>query len=306
MTKPRILITGARGFVGAQVLAQLGDQFDLHAVSRTVSAGKGVTWHDADLRDVAASAALIRDIRPSHMVHSAWETTHGEFWEAESNLDWLEASKALFAEFCAYGGKRIVACGTCAEYMGSSEPLREGDDTQHPPSTYGQSKNNLRVVLDNTPVSYAWARIFYPYGIGENPKRFVPSICQSLLKGEPAKCSSGTQLRNFMDVRDLGLAISMLVEHPLNGPINLGYPTSYKLGDVAMMLGKIANRPDLIKLGALPDRVGEAPVLIPDLSRQKTELKFTPKMTLLEGLTTAYHWWKDHMVDDSTVGQKPL
>lgn len=305
MTKPRILVTGARGFVGAQIIAGLNGHFDVHGVSRTVEEGRGITWHRADLRDPAACAAIIHDVRPTHLIHSAWETTHGVFWEAESNAAWLEAGKVLFAEFCAQGGGRIVGCGTCAEYTGSSAALREDDDTSHPASAYGRAKRNLMVALRDLPVSWTWARIFYPYGPGEGAARFVPSICQSLLRRVPANCSSGTQLRNFLDVRDLGAAIARLADSPLEGPINLGHPTSHKLGDVAKLLGEIAGHPALIKLGALPDRPGEAPVLIPDLTRQTQELNFAPRTTLNDGLAAAYHWWKDRMVDENLAYQTP-
>jgi len=291
MTKSRILITGARGFVGSQIKTHLDDGYDVHAVTRGTVTTDSVTWHDADLLDPDACQALIRDVRPSHLIHSAWETTHGVFWEADSNLAWLDAGKALFSAFCSNGGQRVVGCGTCAEYAGSSDPLREGDDGQVPPSRYGQAKRELFHALRDMSVSFAWARIFYPYGSGEHPARFVPSVCRALLEDRPAKCSSGVQMRNFMDVRDLGGAIAALVDSPLEGPINVGHPVSQKLGDVAMMLGQIAGHPDLIHLGALPDRPNEPAVLIPDLRRQMTELKFQPKIAIGDGMNDVYRWW---------------
>lgn len=303
MTKARLLITGASGFVGSRILERLDHRFDVHAVSRSVSKGHNATWYDADLLDPASCSALIRDIRPSHLIHSAWETTHGAFWDAESNLKWLEAGKSLFSEFCAAGGERIVACGTCAEYNGAPNPLRESDDTSNPASLYGRAKVELLGALSDMPVSYAWARIFYPYGTTEGQKRFIPSICQSLANGVPAECSSGTQIRNFINVDDLGAAIAKLADHKLTGPINLGHPTSNKLEDIAKMLGEIAGRPDLIRLGALPDRVGEPPVLIPDLTRQITELKFNPLISLRDGLNATYNWWKNRLQDNNIAAQ---
>ncbi len=306
MSKPRILITGARGFVGSRILACLDERYDVHAVTRTQADASGATWHQADLLDPATCAAIIRDVRPSHLIHSAWETAHGTFWEADSNLAWLDAGKALYSEFCSQGGQRIVGCGTCAEYAGSSAPLREEDDDPVPPSLYGRAKRDLLQALREMPVSFAWARIFYPYGPGEDAARFVPSICRSLLHGQLAKCSSGVQLRNFMDVRDLGAAIAKLADHRLEGPINIGHTASHRLGDVAMMLGQIAGRTDLIRLGALPDRAGEPAVLIPDLRRQTNELRFAPKIAINDGMNDAYRWWTKQMaIDDLANTSQP-
>jgi len=299
MTKPRILITGARGFVGSHIKACLDDSFDVHAVSRSGAVTSGAVWHDADLLDPSECAALIRDVTPSHLLHCAWETTPGVFWEDDSNQAWLEAGKALFSAFCSFGGHRIVGCGTCAEYAASAGPLKESDDDQEPPSQYGRAKRDLLNALRDMPISFAWARIFYPYGAGEHSARFVPSVCSALLQDQVAKCSSGMQMRNFMDVRDVGAVIAALVKSPLEGPINVGHPVSHKLGDVAMMLGQIADRPDLIGLGLLPDRPGEPAVLIPDLRRQTLELKFDPKIGIGDGMNDVYRWWATQMAPRS-------
>ena len=91
----RVLVTGASGFVGRMVLAPLaGRGFEVHAVSRRPPAG-GATWHQADLLDGAEQHRLLRDIRPTLLVHAAWYVEHGRFWTAPENADWLEASAAL-------------------------------------------------------------------------------------------------------------------------------------------------------------------------------------------------------------------
>lgn len=296
MTQPKLLITGARGFVGSQILKNLRGHFDIHAVSRNRYQSSVETWHDADLTNADTCNQLIRDIRPTYLVHSAWETNHGTFWEADSNAAWLEAGRTLFSAFQQYGGQRIVGCGTCAEYATSDKPLKETDDGKVPSSLYGQTKRELLLYSRQLSVSFAWARIFYPFGAHEDPARFVPSVCKSLLQAVPANCSSGQQVRNFMDVRDLGAAIAQLVSSHVEDAINLGQHEPVSLADVATMLGKIADRSELIRLGALPDRIGEPTVLIPDLSRQTNELKYQPTITLSDGLLEAYQWWKSQCV----------
>jgi len=243
-----------------------------------------------DLRDPDNCRHLIMDVRPAILVHAAWNTEHGAFWEAKDNADWLEAGRSLFSAFVAQGGKRIVACGTCAEYAGeSAEPRRESEDQSgaEPATRYGRAKLALLRYLRTLPVEHAWARIFFAYGPGEGEQRLVPSIARALLSGQPAACSLGQQRRDFIDVRELGRAIALLTASRLTGSINLGQGEECRIADVAILLGELAGRPDLIRLGTLPDRPGEPLRLVPDLTRQRDELGFAPRISLRQGLADA-------------------
>ena len=293
----RLLLTGARGFVGRQARPHLEGSFELHCTSTERIAETSGTWHQVDLRDPAACVELVERVRPEILVHTAWNTRHGEFWEAEDNADWLEAGRALFTAFAGAGGQRIVACGSCAEYPGAAgQPRREDEaiDPSDVATRYGRAKLALLEHLRGLPVQFAWARIFFAYGLYEDARRLVPSVVRAVLRGEPARASSGRQMRDFIDIRDLGRALAQLAGAPLNGVINLGHGTSVTIGTLVSTIGELAGRPDLIRLGALPDRPGEAPVLVPDLSRQTRELGFLPAIGLREGLGDALAFWAGH------------
>jgi nucleoside-diphosphate-sugar epimerase len=293
--RPRLLLTGATGFVGRQVLPHLAETFDLHGASRSQQPPGSLTWHIADLRDVDQCRRLVTDIRPAYLVHLAWNTEQDRFWDAADNDDWLEGSRALCRAFADNGGARLVVAGSCAEYAGSSrEPRRESDDQCDalPATRYGRAKLELLRSLRKLDVQYAWARIFFPYGAGEGERRLVPSIARALLRGEPAECSSGRAIRDFIDVRELGRAIAMLITSDVIGSINLGQGECTRIADVANLLGELAGRPDLIRLGARADRPNEPEILVPDLERQRSHLGFESRIGLREGLVAALDWWR--------------
>lgn len=290
MTGPRVLLTGATGFVGHQVLPHLCSAYQIHCTSRGERRTNDATWHQVDLRDPDSCRRLIAEIRPNLLIHTAWNTEHGLFWEAEDNADWLEAGRALFSAFIEHGGARVIGCGSCAEYVGeSSRPRQESEDQGGavPTTRYGRAKLALLRYLRGLKVEHAWARIFFAYGPGEDQRRLVPSIARALVSGEPAPCSSGRQLRDFMDVRELGRALAMLASSRVTGSINLGQGEECSIADVAMLLGQLAGRSDLVRIGALPDRPGEPLRLVPDLTRQANELGFAPKISLRQGLEDA-------------------
>ena len=299
MSKPRILLTGTNGFVGRQLVACLPDSVELHCVSQSpqVAICGGVTWHAVDLLDDTACAKLISSVRPSHLAHLAWSTEHGKFWTAPDNIQWRDAGIALIRAFGQVGGKRLLICGTGAEYASSAlSPLIENVSALEPETLYGQTKNALRIaahqMADEYGVSYAWARIFNVYGAGEDSRRLVPSIIGALLRDETAKCSSGRQIRDFIDVRDLGAALAALLQSDLCGPINLGSGQEATVGKIAETIGRLMNKAGLIALGALPDRAGEPLVQVPKLTRMQDELGFVPQIGLEQGLRDAIISWK--------------
>jgi len=292
--RPRLLLTGATGFIGRQVLPHLEEAFDLHCTSRGEQSSGDLTWHSADLRDVDQCRRLVTDIRPDYLVHLAWNTEQDRFWEAADNDEWLEGGRALCRAFAASGGARLVVAGSCAEYAGHSpEPRRENEDECDalPATRYGRAKLELLRSLRELNFQYAWARIFFPYGPGEGERRLVPSIARALLRGEPAECSSGRAIRDFIDVSELGRALAMLITSDVSGSINLGQGERTRIADVANLLGELAGRPDLIRLGARADRPNEPELLVPNLERQRSHLGFEPRISLREGLAAALGWW---------------
>lgn len=164
-----------------------------------------------------------------------------------------------------------------------------------PATRYGQAKNALRRHLAESDrgLSWAWARLFHLFGPGEDRRRLVPSIALALLDERPALCTAGTQQRDFMDARDAGAALTALVDAPVEGPINIASGKAVAVAEIANALGRIAGRPELIRLGALPQRPGDPPLIVADTQRLARELGFRPRYDLRNGLVHCWNWWKD-------------
>ena len=299
----RILLTGATGFVGAhcrELLRQQGHH--VHAVSSHSphEPQPGVTWHQADLRNPPEARALVSRVRPERLLHLAWITDHGRYWTAPENHNWLAGSVALVEEFLRHGGRRIVTAGTCAEYDWTQPgPYAEHSSTDRPATVYGQCKQQLRqqqeTLAARTGLSQAWGRIFSPYGPGEFPQRFIPSVITSLLRGEPARISSGRQLRDFLHVADVAGALVALLHSPVVGPVNIASGEGVPLADVAQRLARRLHLEHLLQVGALPDRPGEPDCLVANVTRLREEVGFVPLCSLDEGLARTTDWWARHL-----------
>ncbi|MBP6004847.1 MAG: NAD(P)-dependent oxidoreductase [Pyrinomonadaceae bacterium] len=298
----RVLLTGASGFVGRTTIKYLLQRgYEVHGVTArsAVSDIPGIVCHDVDLLDSAAVDRLIRSVNPSHLLHFAWYVEHGKFWNAPENNQWVAASERLFESFVSAGGNRIVSAGTCAEYdwQTGNGVFQETTSPIGPDTLYGQAKHELHMRLETiarkTSVSYAWGRVFFLFGEWEQPGRFVPFVIRSLLNDDEAKCSSGEQIRDFMFVEDAGAAFVDLLDSDVGGAVNIGSGVSTKLADVAVMIAEIIGKPELLRLGAIPNSAGEPKQLVADITRLRDEVEFKPQTDLRSALAETIDWWRD-------------
>ncbi len=297
-------MTGASGFIGRHALAALRRRgFEVHAVSSSPRAEEeGVTWHLADLLDTSASAELLRAVEPTHLLHLAWYAEPGAFWTAPVNVQWLEASLSLMRTFAELGGQRAVGAGTCAEYDWSSGAgvFRESDTAPAPHTLYGQCKQSLQAVTERLYAapempSFAWGRIFFLYGPDEHPARLVPSVARALLEGREARCTEGSQRRDFMHCADVAEAFAALLEDRIEGAVNIGSGQAVSIAEVVSLIGEACARPEFVRLGALPTRAGEPDVLVADTARLREVAAFPGPRALGEGIAETVEWWRERI-----------
>lgn len=294
----RVLVTGASGFIGRRTLAPLVERgFDVHAVTRGRLEVEGVTVHAADLLDAPVRKALVESVAASHLLHLAWYAEPGAFWTARENASWVAATVGLVDDFAGAGGQRATLAGSCAEYdWSASQPLAE-DAPLAPATFYGICKDATRRVAEGlaaaTDLSVAWGRIFFLYGPGEDPRRLVGGVARALAAGERAGTSPGTQRRDFLHVDDVAGAFTALSDSDVAGPVNIASGEATPVRSIAECLAQECGRPDLLDVGALPDRAGDPDELVADIGRLRDEVGFSPARSLAEGLADTARWWLD-------------
>jgi nucleoside-diphosphate-sugar epimerase len=294
----RILLTGASGFIGRCTIEPLAARgFEVHAVSSRAShdGSSAARWHRADLLSPGEPQRLMRDVRPTHVLHLAWYAVPGQFWTAPENVDWLAASVALVRAFEQTGGARFVGAGSCAEYGPSSSDCDERTTPLAPSTMYGACKHAVHTVLETFAAgrfSSAWGRLFHLYGPHEPPGRLVPSVIDALMNGRDAMCTAATQVRDFMHVEDAGDAFAALADCDVEGPVNVASGRPVQLADLIARIGAQLDARARIHLGARPTPAHEPPRLTASVARLRDDVGWSGARDLDRGLSDTIRWWR--------------
>jgi len=287
----RVLLTGASGFVGREVVPLLlRAGAEVHALGRSSIDHAGVIYHPADLL-AGVDRSMVQAIGASHLLHLAWEARPG-FWEASENLDWVAASIGLVRAFVAGGGQRAVIAGSCAEYdWTGSGRLEEVTSPILPATLYGTAKASLHTVVAKTApglgLSLAWARIFFPYGPGERPERLLGSLLEAARRGSVAKVSEGLQRRDFIHVEDVAAAMVAILGAPVEGVLNVASGEATTVRHFVEIATQAAGSADRVTYGAIPTRPQEPPLIEGAINRLLTETAYRPRFTLATGVADA-------------------
>ena len=299
--RPKVLVTGANGFLGRAALRALASaDCDITGTHRgSVPNDPSVGWVRTDLTDKDAIDDLCETQAPSHLLALAWYMGPGN-QQAMENFRWIQHSIDLLFAFAKAGGKRVVFCGSCIEYDWSGTGKLVEDVTPlRPCNEYGAAKAALATAFGplcaKLGLSAAWARPFFLYGPYERPSRLAADVIISLLEGREALCSHGEQKRDFLQVDDAAEAIVRLMWSDIQGPMNIGSGRAIPLRDLIEEAGRQTGRSDLIRLGAREARAGEPDLVEADTTRLQSVLGWRPRHTLQTGIADTIAWWRGEL-----------
>jgi nucleoside-diphosphate-sugar epimerase len=296
----RVFVTGGSGFIGSHSLPDLmAHGFEVHAVTHRGAPldGGGVLWHHCDLLDTAFMAGLLTEVAPTHLLHFAWYAEPGKYQQSAENARWREAGGELLRAFAASGGQRAVFAGTCFEYDLAYGECYETLTPCAPATPYGASKLALAQMVTGSPpskISTAWGRIFHLYGPHEHPSRLVASVILKLLRGERARCTHGYQVRDFMHAKDVASAFVALLDSDVEGIVNIGSGQPASIRTLVAAIAELIRVSDLIDFDAIVPPLNDPPVLIPNVSRLRDEVGWTPRLNLKDGIAHTIDWWRTH------------
>ncbi len=315
-----ILVTGGAGYIGSHTCKALAQAGFTPIVLDNFSTGHrwAVRWGDLITGDLADQELLVNVLKKydvQAVVHFAASIEAGESMRRPEKYfrNNLVNTLNLLEAMVQTRVQTLVFSSTCAIY-GNPQwlPLTE-NHPQMPVNPYGETKRAMEQALhwfsQAYGLQYAALRYFNAAGadldgeLGEchDPEtHLIPRVLFSLLGGERVQIfgtdydtPDGTAVRDFIHVTDLAYAhvqaLHRVQKTSKNLAVNLGTGRGYSVREVIASVERVTGQP--VPLTTAPRRLGDAPMLVADVTFAQQVLDWHPQHSDLDTIIqTAWKW----------------
>jgi len=307
----RVIITGATGFVGANLARRLlHDGHEVHLLVRPsytrwrIEAIRAdVRLHEVNFGDEEALACILDNIRPDWVFHLA---AHGAYsWQTDLRqmVQTNIVGTINLVQACLKAGfEAFVNTGSSSEY-GFKDHAPTEREWLEPNSHYAVTKASAtlfcRYTAQSRGVHLPVLRLYSVYGPYEEPKRLMPTLILRGLKGELPPLVNPDIARDFVYVDDVVEAYLLAATRPDQEPgavYNVGTGVQTSLREVVEVARRVMGVTVEPEWGSMPDRQWDANVWVSDSRKIQNELGWRPRHTFEQGFCLMVNWFRNNPV----------
>lgn len=305
----RILVTGGAGFLGSHICERLVDEgHDVICLDNFFTSQKSNIVHllgRSNFELIRHDVTLPIFLEVDQVYHMACPAAPGHYqFNAIKTIKTSVLGSINMLGMAKRCGAKILLASTSEiygdpevhpqpeSYRGSVNPIGPRacyDEGKRVAETlfmdyYRQNKVNIRIV-----------RIFNTYGPRMHPYdgRVVSNFIRQAITGKDITIfGDGSQTRSFCYRDDLveGIIRTMNAPDSFIGPVNIGNPGEFTIGELAEMVIKQTGAAAKIVHRPLPQ--DDPTRRRPDITLAKANLNWQPKIPLQEGLQKTIDWFK--------------
>jgi len=301
----RVLVTGARGFLGGYLVEELARRGYATVLAPTRS--------DCDFVDPASVARYFREQAPTHVIHAA--AAVGGIGANVAQAGFFSYANTMMAanvlEGCRVQGvQKVLSIGTICVYPASAPvPTPESAMFEGFPALdtapYGIAKRNLWMMGVAYRKQYGLNAVFLIptnlYGprdhFDEAKSHVVPALIRRALEarasgaGEFSVWGDGTATRDLLYVADAARGVvDALERYDLPDPVNLGTGREVTVRELVETVVKACDYRGRLVFDATKPQ--GAPRRALDASRARQAFGFEASTSLERGLSATIDWYK--------------
>jgi GDP-4-dehydro-6-deoxy-D-mannose reductase len=294
MTRGRVLLTGASGFVGHYTARALLDQgYEVHGLQRGAGLDlpEGVHPLPIDLDDPASVAGLPQAWH--WIIHLAGASVPSAFATTAPILSNLSITLNLLEHIQE---ARVLLVSSCHVYAPGARAHRE-EDAVYPQGRYGLSKHLVEQLVPHFlhKLDLRVARPFNHLGAGQRQELVVPSLLRRLQASRDAReavlMRGMDSMRDFIDVRDVVSAYLAILEldAPEHRTFNVCTGQGRRISEVVEDIQSLVGSRREVRFEGSPNSSDDIPVLVGSPDRLREDTGWTPRFTLRDSLEAMYH-----------------
>ena len=293
MSRPRVLVTGASGFVAGALVPRLLEAADVTLLLLEEFGGglplppplqqlrQRVDAVYADLRNYQLTARAVRQARPDRVIHLAAAGVSDPFLNVHTALSHNVTGTLNLLRACFEADGQDVQQVIVARTPGERTAM----------NVYAASKVASWAFCEMYARTAGWpihgAMIFQAYGPNQPPHLLVQAALRAALAGEDLPMTDGQQEKDWIHIHDVvgGLLALLRSDLPPGETVEFGSGQPVSVLAVVEQIYASTGRGGQPRPGQIPSRPGEEARQVADVARTAALIGWRAEIPLAEGLT---------------------
>lgn len=291
----RIVITGASGFVGANLVRHFSRKHEVFAITRNPRnwrLPKNANAVVCDIQNRDNVLQMVKEAKPDVLIHCAAYGGYHFETDVRATINTNIIGSLNLIDACR-DNILFINTGSSSEYGIRTEPMKESDPIR-PETNYAMTKALITNLISSKAVARALTlRLFSVYGYYEEKHRLIPTVLYSVAKRQRAKLSNKNNVRDFVFVEDVAAAYELAIKNfdkVENGSVfNVGSGKQSRIIDVVNAVKADVEWAPEVRTKE-PERTWQA-----DISSIRKGLGWEPAHSLDEGLGKTLKWMEENI-----------
>lgn len=290
----RILVTGANGLIGHEIVIHLQKNPEYRVVSMVNAT------QDADLKNILQKdivSETLDDVRSVDVIVHCAAVLPGM---GHSDEDVVRSNRIMddrVIEYCNnHECKLIYFSGTSIYGFTKATKIYSESSKINPTSSYERGKSESESKIRDSDFPYTILRIPSPYGYRQRTRNVLKIFIDNAFNGKPLTYyGSGSRTQNFIEVSDIANVMESAIELSTNDIFNIAYEMSCSMKELAYIVADQAKKCYGLELEISAVGIDPQEELRTNISIQKAKeiLNWKPQISLEQGIE---RWMKmyDH------------